>query len=304
VVPEGGFWRHLPALDPPIRMAWINGINPVRSLPDSNAVAQCLGSLPFVVAVDFHWTDTVLAADLVLPHVSFLEESGPVSSYGHNYIAWQQAVAERVGEARTDLEIFQALAERLGFGERMRGSEREWTERLLAPLFQDAGLRDKFFREGFIENPLLPRVPFHNRVFSTADGKFRFPAPFAADPARLPKPGAGFPLRLVCRKSRRHLNSQQEIAGEPPCYDVRLHPRTAAIEELPENCLVHVISPMGRILARLELDDSIREDMALMPVSGSRARGTSLNLLIPVVLAGDGSCPAYNGAFVRLEPAQ
>jgi len=304
VVPEGDFWRHLPALDPPIRMAWINGINPVRTLPDSNAVAECLGSLPFVAAVDFHWTDTVLAADLVLPHVSFLEESGPVSSYGHNYVAWQQAVAERVGEARTDLEIFQALAERLGFGEKMQGSEREWTERLLAPLFQDAGLRDKFFREGFIENPLLARVPFHNRVFSTADGKFRFPAPFAADPARLPKPATEFPLRLVCCKSRRHLNSQQEIAGEPPCYDVRLHPRTAAIEQLTENCMVHVISPMGRIPARLELDDSVREDMALMPVSGSRARGTSLNLLIPAVMAGGGSCPAYNAAFVRLEPVQ
>jgi hypothetical protein len=44
--------------------------------------------------------------------------------------------------------------------------------------------------------------------------------------------------------------------------------------------------------------------MALMPVSGSRARGTSLNLLIPAVMAGGGSCPAYNAAFVRLEPVR
>lgn len=304
VVPEGDFWRHLPAFDPPIHMAWINGVNPVRTLPESKAVAACLAALPVVVAVDFHWTDTVLCADLVLPHVSFLEESGPLSSYGHNYVAWQQAVSDRVGESRTDLEIFRALAERLGFGEEMRGNEAEWTEKLLAPLFRDTWLRDKLFRDGFVENPLMPRVPFHDRRFATADGKFHFPAPLDVDASRLPQPTSEFPLRLVCCKSRRHLNSQEESAGEPPCYDVRIHPRRAALEQFQENWMVQVVSPIGRIPARLQLDDGLREDMAMMPVSGSLARGTSLNLLIPALTAADGSCPAYNAAFVRLEPIQ
>ncbi len=302
-LPAGEFWKFLPGLEPPLRMMWVNGVNPVRSLPDSGAVAAAIRHIPFVVAVDFHWTDTVRCADLVLPHTSFFEEGGVVSSYGHNYVALQQPAGRRVGEARTDLEVFQALAERLGFGEQMRGSEGEWMERFLAPLFAaDPSLREKFFRDGFIENPLLPRVPHAGGRFLTADGKFHFPAPMDLDPARLPQAPPDFPLRLLTAKFKRCLNSQEASERELPRYEVRLHPNTALRLGLAEGQSVTVRSATGSVPAILRLDECLREDLVEMPVSGTLASGTAVNLLIPAVMARDGACPAYNDAFVRIAP--
>ena len=301
-VPEGAFSTFLPALDPPVRLMWINGINPVRSLPDSRAVARAIRSVPFVVAVDFHWTDTVRLADLVLPHASFLEEGGLVSSYGHNYVALQQPAGDRTGEARTDLEIFQALAERLGCGEQMRGGEREWMERFMAPLFAaDPGSRERYFRDGFIESSLMPRVPHAGGEFSTADGRFHFPAPMKLEPQRLPAPAAEYPLRLLTSKFKRCLNSQEAGERELERYEVRLHPNTAARLGLDDGAPVIVRSRTGLLPALLRLEAGLHEEVAAMPVSGSLARGTSVNQLTEAVMAGDGACPAYNDTFVRLE---
>ncbi len=303
-VPAGEFWKPLPELDPPIRLMWINGANPVRSLPDSRAVARAIRATPFVVAVDFHWTDTVRCAGLVLPHVSFLEEGGLVSSYGHNYAALMQPVSERVGEARTDLEIFQDLAARLGFGEAMAGSERQWTDRFMAPLFaRDASLREKFYRDGYIENPLLPRVANAGSRFCTASGKFQFPAPFSIELERLPGPSPEFPLRLLTNKDKRFLNSQLEMEREAERYEVKVHPETAAALQLAAGGEVCIRSATGSVPAVLQCDGTLRPGVAWMGTSGSAARGTSVNLLVSARMAGDGACPAYNDTFVRIEPA-
>ncbi|MBI1852971.1 MAG: molybdopterin-dependent oxidoreductase, partial [Planctomycetes bacterium] len=56
-VPAGVFWRGLDALEPPIRMMWVNGANPVHALPASDRVDEAMRRIPFVVVVDFHWTD-------------------------------------------------------------------------------------------------------------------------------------------------------------------------------------------------------------------------------------------------------
>ncbi len=300
-IPVGEFWKHLPGLDPPVAAMWINGANPVRALPDSRAVRDAIRSIPFVVAVDFHWTDTVRCADLVLPHVSFLEEGGLVSSYGHNYVALQQPAAPPVGEARTDLEIFQQLAARLGIGDGMEGTEREWVDRFMAPLFAaEPGLREKFFRDGFVENPLMARVPNASGEFYTPDGKFHFPAPMDLGLELPARADSQYPLRLLTFKSKRHLLSQHAAERESERCNVLLHPRTASRFELLEGQTVSVESVTGSVAAWVRLDDGLREDVAAIPLGGSLARGTSVNLLTRAVMAGDGACPAYNDTFVRV----
>ena len=63
-----------------------------------------------------------------------------------------------------------------------------------------------------------------------------------------------------------------------------------------------VRSATGSVPAILRLDECLREDLVEMPVSGTLASGTAVNLLIPAVMARDGACPAYNDAFVRIAP--
>ncbi|MCA9726572.1 MAG: molybdopterin-dependent oxidoreductase [Candidatus Eisenbacteria bacterium] len=136
---SAGVWAtQIATLDPPIELLWVNGANPVAMLPDGDRIVRAMAGIACKVVVDFHWTDTARHADWVLPHPSFLEEEGLVTSWGHHGLAYQRAVVPVRGEARTDLEIFQGMAERLGFGPEMAGTPEEWSRRLAGERLIDA----------------------------------------------------------------------------------------------------------------------------------------------------------------------
>ncbi len=298
-VPQAQFARLVPELrDPPARILWINGSNPARTLPDSAAVATAIRSVPFVVAVDFIPNDTTALADLVLPATSFLEEGGLVTSYGQDYISGMAPVIDRVGEARTDLEIFRALGERFGIGERLPRDERDWRDEMVRESLGDAGAAE-FARRNFIANPATPAVPFAGGRFATPDGKFRFPARTGLD-ASWPAPSAEFPLQLLSPKNPRRLNSQAPAneAERPP--QVFLHPETAQSLGLQIGDAVWVESDRARVPARLAVDDAIHPACASFPVAGASRRGTGVNLLSGPSCDKSGYCPAYYTTFVRL----
>ena len=96
----------LAASDPPIRMAYIWGANPVAMLPDSETVAEALRSREFTVVVDSFLTDTARCADLVLPTTTFLEEDDLIGAYGHHYLAEVHPVIEPPDGVLSDHEIF------------------------------------------------------------------------------------------------------------------------------------------------------------------------------------------------------
>jgi anaerobic selenocysteine-containing dehydrogenase len=74
-----------------------------------------------VICLDQFMTDTAETAHLFLPITTFLEEEDLVPAYGHHWMQLMQPVAPPLGEARSDLAILQALADRLGFGAGMAG---------------------------------------------------------------------------------------------------------------------------------------------------------------------------------------
>src|SRR5260370_13037766 len=66
---------------------------------------------------------------------------------------------EPVGESRSDLLIFQQLADRLGIGSEMAGAPRDWLERLFTPL-ANPGVSVEQGIEGPGPRPGPPLVPF------------------------------------------------------------------------------------------------------------------------------------------------
>jgi anaerobic selenocysteine-containing dehydrogenase len=75
--------------------------------------------LELVVTVDVMMTTTAHYSDVVLPACSWFEKDfdiscGPV----HRYIQCQQRVIDPLWESKTDWEIFKALAEKMGVGEK------------------------------------------------------------------------------------------------------------------------------------------------------------------------------------------
>ena len=72
--------------------------------------------------IDHFLNDTSEIADMFLPSTTFLEEKDLVGSYGHNWVSPVNPVVSPRGETRSELEIFQVLADKLGFGNQMAGN--------------------------------------------------------------------------------------------------------------------------------------------------------------------------------------
>jgi anaerobic selenocysteine-containing dehydrogenase len=93
--------------------------------PDTGRVRNGLDTLEFVVVVDQFMTATAEAADLFLPCATYLELEDLVTVYGHQWLGFGQAVVPPLGESKADSAIFQALAQRLGFEEKLTGEPSE-----------------------------------------------------------------------------------------------------------------------------------------------------------------------------------
>jgi anaerobic selenocysteine-containing dehydrogenase len=297
-IPEGRLALELPALDPPVRFLWINGSNPAGSLPDCAGVAAALSGVDFKVVADFHWNDTARLADIVLPCTSFLEEGGVVSSYGQPYVQLMRPASARVGEARTDLEMAQALAERLGIGAEMAGTEDEWTDRLLGPRDPDGHVRADLRSRGFCLNPSLAAVPFAAGRFPTRSGRFEFPRSLRVGGWPQPEPGRG--LLLITPKPDGYLLSQTEHLDSPPRPAVAVHPGDAGA--LSAGQRVRVSSAKGSIGTTLVLDETLPRGVAVLPVSGTLARHDAVNILTDAGKeAAGGACPAYFDCPVTID---
>ena len=96
-----------------VRCLIVMGSNVVVSAPDSLSVEQRLKGLDFLVVADYFLSETAQVADVVLPSAQWAEEQGTMTNLEGRVILRQPAF-DPPGDARTDLEIIQALAARLG----------------------------------------------------------------------------------------------------------------------------------------------------------------------------------------------
>ena len=67
------------------------------------------------------FTDTTDYADIVLPATTFFEHKELQNAYGHYYLQMSDQAIEPLGECRSNVEMFRALAQRMGFEEQCFG---------------------------------------------------------------------------------------------------------------------------------------------------------------------------------------
>jgi anaerobic selenocysteine-containing dehydrogenase len=101
---------------PPIKALFVYNSNPAAVCPNHNEVIRGLRrSDLFTVVHEQFLTDTTDYADLVLPATTFFEHRDLQASYGHYYLQTSDQAIEPLGESRSNVELFRALAERMGF---------------------------------------------------------------------------------------------------------------------------------------------------------------------------------------------
>jgi anaerobic selenocysteine-containing dehydrogenase len=279
--------------DPKVRVAVIDNGNPVSQLPDSKTVARALSSIDFLVVLDAFLTDTAELAHVVLPTTTMLEEHDVVGAYGHAYVQLARPVTAPPEGVLSDLEIYQDLARRLGFGEAMAGPPEAWIDRLLAPMARH-GVTREALQKGGLRKPEAPRVLFEGRRFPTETGRFQLVTEFPDAPDALDE---GYPLHLLSISTHRNQSSQISIASqqEPPI--VIVHPDAAPGRA--DGDLARLCSALAEVTVRLRFDADQRRDV-LVYHKGRWGKFGGPNALIRARVTDAGEGAAYYDQGVRI----
>jgi len=148
----------------PVKAMWVSTHNPGDSHGNRNKFKKAMSNLEFIVALDLFVTSTAEYADIVLPGCSTFEFDNatlPWGSYtgGRPYFQLNAKVIEPYYESRTDLEVFNELATRMGVGEFFDKSVEEYVEDLFAEAPPSLkGLTLEKLREGPIKQPRADRI--------------------------------------------------------------------------------------------------------------------------------------------------
>jgi anaerobic selenocysteine-containing dehydrogenase len=290
------------AASPPIRALWITAGNPVAMLPQSDTVAEAIARCELSVVVDPFLTDTARLATLVLPTTTLLEDDDIVGAYGHHYLAETRPVVPPPPGVKTDLEILQAVAARVGLAEVMAGDARTWKQRLIAPTLGPHGITLDQFAAGPVRSPLAPPVLFAGRQFPTASGRVNLLTAAGVPPqalAPVPPPPPSFPLSLMALSTDRSQSSQWSRPPEGPAV-VTVHPDAAA--GLPDGALARLESAHGALTVRVHHDPAQRRDVALTAKGGHLGTGHCMNRLVRARPTDLGEGAAYYEEPVRLVP--
>jgi anaerobic selenocysteine-containing dehydrogenase len=283
----------LAAKDPAIRAVWITAGNPVAMLPDSTTTAHALRTRELVVVVDPFLTDTAECATVVLPTTTLLEDDDVLGSYGHHHVGVSMPVVPRPENVRSDLEIVQALAARVGLGDVVAGDARAWKRRFLSKLEARGITLEKLETDGPQRHGFVTERVFEGRRFSTATGRANLVTD--APPEQLPT--AAYPLFLMSVSTPKSQASQwvEPLEG---LLEVTVHPDCG----LADGSAARLESERGSLDVRIRHDANQRRDVAVVPKGGRLRDGRCANALIGARLsdAGEGAALCE---LVRLVPA-
>ncbi len=207
----------------PVRVLIIQAASPVTQWPNTSKTIQALSRIPFKVCIDLEMTDTARLCDIVLPATFIFEHHNLVHSELHRIVQYAPKLIEPVGEARTELDIWRGIAERVGLGEFFQLTELDAIRILL-----DSEECRHITLETLIEHPEGIRtravsIPFVDRRFNTASGMVELyspqlermgldPLPFYEEPAESPLSTPDvyreFPLIMITGRLRERLHSQ------------------------------------------------------------------------------------------------
>ena len=154
----------------------IQNTNPVTVCPEQTLVRQGFAREDLFVAVHEQFmTETAKMADIVLPATMFMEHDDLYYGGGHQYISVGAKLIEPPGECRSNHEVLQGLAKRLGASHRAF----DMTAReIIDETLKKSGHGDIATLEADLWRDIQPdfRASHYLDGFAHKDGKFHFKA--------------------------------------------------------------------------------------------------------------------------------
>ena len=301
-----------------IRALWIIATNPLVSYPNQDVLRHGLSNLDFLVVQDgYHPTPTTELADLVLPAAIWGEKEGTYTNSERRVSKVNQAVAPQ-GEARSDFEIFLALAEKLGCCDELypgwttvEDAFNEWRRVSQGRLCDYSGISYALLAEhGAVQWPLTEGATSQGASRLYSDGRFQTPDGRAklvcTDWAPFPEqPTAPYPFVLNTGRTVEHWHTRTKTREVPilerlsPRAWLEMNPRDAKKLGLRSHDSVDVVSRRGRVReVELRLTEITAPGQVFMPFHFSE---TNVNEVTQDAFDPISREPNYKQCAVRVE---
>jgi anaerobic selenocysteine-containing dehydrogenase len=293
-----------------LRALFVRVGNPAMAIPGSEAVAEALGRLELLVAIDARQTATTERATHVLPMADHLERGDLVTGYlqATPFLRWAPATVAPRAQRRPQWWVFAELSRRLDlplFGSTRAAAQvaeavaagRELDDELVAEILARSarrpwpevrgapyGVLDESLPPGWLVPDRLPRpldlapTPLAE-VFEGAWAEALGAPHLRARSAQGARPGAAEPaLVLVNRRSGGQYNSfsPRRASAGPAQPTLHVHPDDAARRGLGDGDRAELTTAAGRCAVLVEVTDRTRPGVVSLPHAHARANVNAL----------------------------
>jgi anaerobic selenocysteine-containing dehydrogenase len=266
--------------DPPLRALYISANNPAVTCPEVHKVRRGLAREDlFTVVHDPFMSDTARFADILLPAATYLETDDLYRAYGAYWMQWGQQAAAPQGEARSNFDVAQALAQRMGLTDEIFTlSPQDAARALFKGATGPAAKADP--ARLFAGESINIAHDWNGQPFKTPSGKLEFyseqlarqgisPMPdWNEDPIEMAE-AAKWPLRLLtapgyfqAHTAYSGVSFLRQREGKPFCV---LNPEDAGQRGLKQGDEVRLFNDRGAIGLMLQVSDEVQPGVVLVP---------------------------------------
>lgn len=313
--------------NPPVKAVFVYNSNPAAIAPNHNDVVRgFLRPDLFTVVHEQFFSDTTDYADVVLPATTFFEHKDLQNAYGHYYLQISNQAISPIGEAKSNVQMFAELAQRMGFDE---PCFRETVDEMIDGALNSPDpwlegiTRERLEREGHVRLKLGAEefTPFAHGDFPTPDGKARLyneqlvqlgldpVAKFVAPVESRHSEQAGkYPLELLARKADNFLNSSfcnvsslQPL--EPRMNNLEMSGVDAGLRGIGNGDAVRIFNARGEVRLRALVDGTVQPGVVATRLNWSKLMpdGIGINALTSERLTDLGGGPTFYSCLVEVE---
>ena len=327
--------------DPPVKALFVYNSNPAAVCPHHDEVVRGLVRPDlFTVVHEQFFTDTTDYADIVLPATTFFEHKDLQKGYGHYYLQVSNQAIAPLGECRSNVEVFRALAEGMGFEESCfrqtvdemidvaLESEDPWLDGINRERLERGQVRLNFTAEAGSGGERRradvasaePFLPFARGNFRTASGKAELysealkaqgldPVADFTPPteSRHGKKDGAHPLELLARKADNFLNStfsnlpSVREMEEPGLLEICA--KDARARGIADGDQVRVFNGRGEVMLRARVDGKVQPGVVSAQLNWAKKTPgfQSINSLTSEKLADMGNSATFYSVLVEVE---
>ncbi len=324
--------------NPPVKALFVYNSNPAAVCPDHNEVIRgLLRPDLFTVVHEQFFTDTTDYADIVLPATTFFEHKELQKAYGHYYLQMSHQAIEPLGECKSNVELFQTLAHRMGFDDEcFYDSVDDMMDAALNsgnPALKAID-RQRLEKEGHVRLELENQktvpgsqfsafLPFAEGNFPTPSGKaelyneslkaqgldpvLQFVPP---DESRHSSKARAYPLELLARKADNFLNST--FSNLPSIQEMEevglleMNAADASPRGIADGDTVRAFNRRGEMLLKAKVDGTVQPGVVAAKLHWAKleAGKRNINVLTSEKLTDMGNSATFYSVLVEVECAK